>query len=181
MPRLTALSKAARDTVLPNDRIAPRLHVDEHLGDCARLLKWMANHLIAVDKVEQILPALRALRADEARARRIADGGRALAAGALAWPNVLEYLRALLDEYAARRSEPVAPPVAGDGFARVGSARELMELAAQCRCREPPRGAGRDARSAPCLLRRVPRGGMASSCCDGWDCATRRLGCGGGP
>ena len=120
-------------------------------------------NVVVVDKVEQILPTLRALRADEGRARRIAESGRALALGALAWPNVLGYLRAMLEEYAARRTEPVAPPAPGDGFTRVGSARELMDVAGLCRCREP--GGGRE-----CAGRK---------CCVGWDCASKRLGCGG--
>ena len=118
-------------------------------------------NVVVVDKVEQIYPRLRAPRR-RGRARRIAESGRALALGALAWPNVLGYLRAM------RRSTPPAapspsPPAPGDGFTRVGSARELMDVAGLCRCREP--GGGRE-----CAGRK---------CCVGWDCAPKRLGCGG--
>ena len=152
MPGKVAIELSALRTTV----ISARPHEFEPLlrHDC---------NVVVVDKVEQILPTLRALRADEGRARRIAESGRALALGALAWPNVLGYLRAMLEEYAARRTEPVAPPAPGDGFTRVGSARELMDVAGLCRCREP--GGGRE-----CAGRK---------CCVGWDCASKRLGCGG--
>lgn len=107
--------------------------------------------------VHQILPALRVLRANQSLARSLARNARRFAHRTLRFESVLGYFRALLEALAARQQQSVALT---SGFQLVRSREDLMPLLGLCDC---------DAPGAQC--------GRRTTCCNGYNCPTRGLGC----
>ena len=107
--------------------------------------------------VHQILPALRALRANQSLARSLARNARRFAHRTLRFERVLGYFRALLEALAARQQQSVALT---SGFKSVRSREDLMLFLGLCDC---------DAPGAQC--------GRHATCCNGYNCPTRGLGC----
>ena len=112
---------------------------------------------LQVQHVHQILPALRALRANQSLARSLARNARRFAHRTLRFERVLGYFRALLEALAARQQQSVALT---SGFKSVRSREDLMLFLGLCDC---------DAPGAQC--------GRHATCCNGYNCPTRGLGC----
>lgn len=112
---------------------------------------------LQVQHVHQILPALRALRANQSLARSLARNARRFAHSTLRFERVLGYFRALLEALAARQQQSVALT---SGFKSVRSREDLMLFLGLCDC---------DAPGAQC--------GRHATCCNGYNCPTRGLGC----
>jgi hypothetical protein len=163
-------------------------------------------HYVAVGSVNLLLPALRIIRADPARAARIGAAAGKAARRLLSYGSAQSYVRQLLTELAARRrGEPVVlgrvmdRPGTVSGYTKLTSEASIMPVVRQCNCGMaytrgsvgvPPSTHTSVSSNGEIHWRyRKGVGGMwengssicpeqpASQCCDGHNCATSHLGC----
>ena len=105
-----------------------------------------------MESIDQVIPAVLALRRDDSRAQRIAAAGSAFAFSHLHWDAGLAYTRITLRTLATRLSYTVLAPAPSEGYRRIDTAEDIAALIA---CE--------DEDLCPCR---------------GWDCPGRKV-CGG--
>ena len=135
------------------------------------------RHLVVVEGVHEIIPAVLRLRANPQLARQIARRGAKAAHSFMSFGRALDFTRQLLTAY-SEASEPTAPP--DSNYSRVASVSDLGRIVQLCDCgpaaktKPTPRQPSR-ARCAAQLGVDGPSGASferatAARCCEGWDC-----------
>ena len=141
------------------------------------------RHLVVVEGVHEIIPAVLRLRANPQLARQIARRGAKAAHSFMSFGRALDFTRQLLTAY-SEASEPTAPP--DSNYSRLASVSDLGRIVQLCDCgparnktgaaktKPPPRQPSR-ARCAAQLGVDGPSGASferatAARCCEGWDC-----------
>jgi hypothetical protein len=124
-------------------------------------------HLVVAKTVDDIIPTIKRLRANDSLAQRIGAAGRRLALAQMSMDRVLDYFLELLTSYTSIQRERGS---ATAGFTRIATHADLGRIAAQCDC-----GKGVTKPTAelcgvsPTVFAHGPLRGK-HRCCDGWDC-----------
>lgn len=138
------------------------------------------RHLVVVEGVHEIIPAVLRLRANPQLARQIARRSAKAAHSFIGFGRAIDFTRQLLTAY-SEASEPTAPP--DSNYSRLASVSDLGRIVQLCDCGAARNKTGaaktkpplRQPSRARCASQRGPPGASferasAARCCDGWDC-----------
>jgi len=146
------------------------LHLKTNWNEFFMPLLRDGEHLIIINKVEDIMPTVQRLRANESLARAIGSAGRRLALEQLSMERGISYLRSFLSSYSRLLQGPVTLP---PGYTRISCTEDVRKVTRQCEC--PSGGAPSGSGGLGCAASGPSLKGDAdvnASCCRGWDCAT---------